>query len=1184
MLKQRLPEHMVPTAFVFLDALPLTANRKLDRTALPAPTAAHSQVSFIEPQTANEKSVARIFADVLNLGRVGVHDDFFAIGGHSLSAAQVISRVRQALHIELPIATLFANPTVQGLAAALERSNHGLIEARPEIVRKVGQSSCPASYSQQRLWFLHQLEPDLAAYNIAEGLRVTGPLDVAALEAALNAILKRHQVLRTTYASVDGTPMQVIGEENPIRLPFVDVSRSPEPEMEANRLAREQAGRAFDLSRDLMLRTTLFRLGAQEHLLLVIAQHIAFDAWSQEIFFHELLILYEAFRSGQADPLPELPVQYADFADWQRKSLTGVRFEKELSYWRRKLAGAPASLELPGDHPRPASQSFHGALESLLLPAALSEALAAFGREQSATLFMTLLAGFAALLHRYSGQEDFVLGSPVAGRARADLQGLIGFFVNSLLLRADLSGDPSFRELVDRVRITAVEAYEHQNVPFEKLVDELRPERDLASNPLFQVMFALQNVPRHADQVPNLALRRFKIETGHAKLDLFLSAEETASGLRLQAEYNTDLFEAGTIRRMLGHFKNFLEAAIADPDRAVSLLPLLDSAETHRVLVEWNSTLGEYPDLCVHQLFESQASFNPDAVAATYGDQSLTYGELNRDVNRLAHHLRESGVGSESLVAICLERSLQVLVAMLGVLKAGAAYVPLDPAYPKDRLDFVLEDAGVAAVLTQQSLVDQVRGQSHRIICLDIDWSAISHHSDSNPQSRSGPENLAYVIYTSGSTGKPKGVQIEHRALTNFLTSVAKRPGISASDTLLAVTTISFDIAGLELFLPLITGARVVVASREEAADPADLLSRIRKSNATMMQATPATWRMLLDVGWEGDRQLKALCGGEALSGELANQLLQHCGSVWNMYGPTETTIWSAVHEVKTEQTGVVSIGYPIANTQLHVLDAKLQPVPIGVPGDLYIGGDGLARGYLNRPELTKEKFIPNPFSSRGSRLYSTGDRARYLADGTVDFLGRADYQVKIRGFRIELGEIESVLRTAPGVRDAVVVAHGEDRDKRLVAYVMPAQGGSLDERGLRSTLQLKLPEYMLPSVYVSLPELPLTPNGKVNRRALPAPNFTSSESRENFVAPRDEVEIEIAQLWQALLERKPIGIYDNFFELGGHSLLATQFLARLRSAFQVQVSLKSFFQEPTVSGVAKALEVVLLGEPESHR
>jgi amino acid adenylation domain-containing protein len=990
--------------------------------------------------------------------------------------------------------------------------------------------------------------------------------------------------LRTTFASVGGTPVQVVGREKSVPLPLIDLSKFADPTAEANRRTREISGRAFDLSTDLMLRATLFRLGTQEHSLLIVVHHIAFDYWSVEIFFHELSALYEEFHSGKADSLPELPVQYTDFAEWQRETVEGPALEKELSYWRRKLAGAPASLDLPGDYPRPAAQSFRGAIESLLLPPDLSVSLLKIGRQQKATLFMTLLTGFAALLHRYTGQEDFIVGSPVAGRDRDELQGLIGFFVNSLVLRCDISGDPSFRELLGRVRSTAVEAYDHKNIPFEKLVEELKPERDLSRNPIFQVMFALQNTPRQNLQVPNLTLGRYKVETGQAKLDLFMSVEENPEGLRIWAEYSTDIFRADTIQRMLGHFKTFLEAAAADPDQAVSLLALLNPDEEHRVLTVWNETQADYPqDLCFHQLFEMHASRSPEKVAVVYGDQSLTYSELNRDANQLAHYLQECGVGSESLVAICLERSLQVLVAMLGVLKAGAAYVPLDPAYPKERVDFVLEDAGIAAVLTQQSLLDQVREPGRRLICLETDWNTISRQNDSNPQPQGGPERLAYVIYTSGSTGKPKGVQIGHHALTNFLTSMGERPGITSADILLAVTTISFDIAGLELFLPLTAGARVVIASREEAADPAELLSRMLQCGATMMQATPATWRMLLDAGWEGSPQLKVLCGGEALTGELANQLRRKSASLWNMYGPTETTIWSAVYQVQTEQTGVVPIGQPIANTQLFVLDSKLQPVPIGVPGDLYIGGDGLARGYLNRPELTQEKFLPSPFShSTGSRLYRTGDRARYLADGAVDFLGRADYQVKIRGFRIELGEIEAVLRTVPGVRDAVVVAHEDGhRDKRLVAYVVAAQETGLDERELRAALQLKLPEYMVPSIFVPLPELPLTPNGKVDRRALPEPTYVSSESRKNFVAPRDEVEMEIAELWQTLLERKPIGIYDNFFELGGHSLLATQFLARLRSTFQVQVSLRSFFGDPTVSGIAKAIEEVLLGESD---
>ena len=1184
LLKQRLPEHMVPAAFVFLDALPLTPNGKLDRTALPAPTAIGSPASFVEPRTATEKALVAIFAEVLNLHRVGVHDDFFALGGHSLTAGQVIARVRQSLHVELAIPTLFGNPTVRALAAELDRVEKGGVETLRKLTARTRTSPCPTSFSQQRLWFLHQLERELAAYNIADGVRISGVLNVAALETALRRIVDRHEVLRTTFVAVDGVPQQVIADARPFQLPVVDVSQHARPEEEAMRLARERASKPFDLAQDLMLRATLFRLAPQEHLLVTVVQHIAFDAWSQEIFFHELLALYSALTSGEPDGLPELPAQYSEFAEWQRRNFAGEHFEKKLSYWRQKLAGAPASLELPTDRARPAAQTFNGAVECLTLPKQLADSLAALGREQGATLFMSLLAALAAVLSRYSGQDDLVIGSPVAGRNLPELRELIGFFVNSLPLRLDGSGDPSFRELLARVRKTAVEAYEHQDVPFEKLVDELQPERDLARNPLFQVMFALQNVPHHSDQVSGIEVRRFKIETGHAKLDIFLSAEETADGLHLRAEYNTDLFDSDTLRRMLSNFKTFLEAAVASPDRSTSVLPLLSPSEAHHVLVQWNDTRAEYPrEFGVHQLFETQALRNPDAMAAIHGNQSLTYKELNGAANRLAHYLRKRGVKSESLVAICLERSLQVLVSMLGVLKAGGAYVPLDPAYPKDRLDFVLDDAGVTAVLTQQSLADQVRGDGRRLICLDTDWPRIAREPDEDLQAQGRAENLAYVIYTSGSTGKPKGVQIEHRALTNFLTSVADKPGISAADRLLAVTTISFDIAGLELFLPLISGARVIIASREEAADPAELISLMRKSAATMMQATPATWRMLLDVGWEGKHGIKALCGGEALTGELANRLRQRCGSVWNMYGPTETTIWSAVQHVRGEQSGIVPIGYPIANTQLYVLGAKLQPLPIGVPGDLYIGGDGLARGYLNRPELSAEKFIANPFSPQ-TRLYKTGDRARYRQDGAVDFLGRADFQVKIRGFRIELGEIESVLRTCPGVQEAVVVAHGEDANKRLVAYVVPEQGQGTDERLLRESLQLKLPDYMLPSVYVMLREFPLTPNGKVDRRALPAPASSAFEVRGNFVAPRDEVEIEIAQLWQTLLERAPIGIYDNFFELGGHSLLATQFLARLRNAFQVQVPLRSFFQEPTVSGIAKALEEVLLTESEDVR
>ena len=1036
----------------------------------------------------------------------------------------------------------------------------------------------PLTFAQQRLWFLDQLEPHAIAYLIPWSIRMNGTLNVDALRDSLNEIVRRHEILRTTFSSVDGQPTQVVAPSLYITLPVLDLSEFTEREKQAQQLAAAEGQTPFDLKTGPLVRAQLLRLAAEDHILLLTMHHIMFDGWSRRILVRELATLYEAYCAGKPSPLRGVTLQYADYAVWQRNNLQGQSLERQLAYWRAQLAGAPASLDLPTDRPRPSVQTFRGAAKLFTFSKTLSAQLNALSRQEAATPFMTLLAGFQALLSRWSGQEDIVVGTPIANRNRTEIEELIGLFANTLVLRTDVSGNPSFRALLGRVKEVALGGYAHQDMPFEKLVEEVRPERSLSHNPLFQVMFSLQNATRRDFELPGLKLKLQGSGTGTAKFDISLFMVERHEGFRGRVEYNTDLFDDATIDGLLGHFQVLLEGALANPDQPVSELPLLTEAERERLLVEWNDTQAEHARTqCLHQLFEAQVERTPHAVAGCFDQQSLTYGELNVRANQLASYLRKCGVGPEVRVGIFLERSLDMLVALLGTLKAGGAYVPLDPAHPKERIRSVLEDAKVPLVLSEQALADSLPAHSGKMILLDDERESIAQESTENSADHFSAHNLAYVLYTSGSTGKPKGVQIEHRNLVNFLASMQKKPGLGAQDTLLAVTTLSFDIAGLELYLPLVTGGKVVLASREEATDAAKLLSLLHSTQPTIMQATPATWRMLLQAGWTGAPSMKVLCGGEALPADLAEELLSHCAELWNMYGPTETTIWSSIYKVEPGLTNTAPIGRPIDNTSFYILDAGQQPVPVGVAGELYIGGEGVARGYWQRPELTREKFIADSFRHRAdARLYRTGDLARYLPDGNVQFLGRSDFQVKVRGFRIELGEIETILAQHPAVQQAVVVAREDTAaDKRLVAYVIPVVGQDCSASELRTHIKHELPEYMVPSAFVRLKKFPLTPNGKVDRKNLPAPEYAPSEVGGEYVGPRTTVEEVIAGIWAEVLKMDRVGMADNFFELGGHSLLATQVVSRVRLALQVELPLRALFEAPTVPGLAQRVELL---------
>jgi amino acid adenylation domain-containing protein len=1054
----------------------------------------------------------------------------------------------------------------------------GLADEVPVMVVPPGEP-LRLSFSQQRLWFLDRLEGRSPAYNMPLAARLEGPLNVEALRRALNEIVRRHSVLRSNFAAGDGEPTVVIRERAECPLAYFD-STSDAREADARTLERrlmlEEAGRCFDLETDVLVRAALHRVGEASHLLFVTMHHIVSDGWSLGVFTRELAALYEAFSAGREPPLAEPPVQYIDYANWQRRRLSAEFLQRQLDHWRTELRGAPDFINLPLDRPRPAVQTYRGSSHSFALDSELARSLQQFCQATGTTSFMALLAAFSLVLSRYSGQDDVVVGTAVANRGRPETEGLIGLFVNTLALRVDLSGDPTARELVTRIRETCLKAYEHQDVPFEQVVEALKPARDLSHSPLFQVSFDMQTDAAGEVRMAGLALLPMQQEAVSSKFDLGLSVEQSRGGLSAVLCYNSDLFDAETVGRLASHFVVLLRELTARPDERVSQLRMLGEAEREQVLRQWNDTRRPLPaGLTLLDLFDEQAKRTPDRIAVTAGGHSLSYADLQGRANCLARYLRESGVSHESLVAVFLERSPDLLVGLLGIMKAGGAYVPLEPSFPKNRLADMLADARPAVILTQESLAADLPADLARVVCLDSVGKELEQFSAESPPDAPFDDSLAYVIYTSGSTGRPKGVQISHRSLANFLSSMRREPGLGEHDTLLAVTTISFDIAALELFLPLVVGGRVVVAERATTLDPQKLAQAIEREGATFMQATPATWRMLLDAGWRPTRPLRIASGGEALPGELAWRLRDLGLEVWNLYGPTETTIWSAARRVPvTEQLsrdGLDPIGRPIDNTQLYVLDSHLSPQPVGIPGELYIGGEGLARGYLNRPELTAERYRPDPFSGQpGARLYRTGDLVRRLPGGEIEFMGRLDNQVKVRGFRIELGEIESALSRHDAVSQAVVVAresgHGE---KQLVAYVVPANKTPPATEELRAFLKLRLPEYMVPASVVFLDALPRTPNGKVDRKALPAPDRSRPDLRATYQAPRNETEKEIAAVWKTALDIDRVGVDDNFFDLGGHSLLMPRVHAQLRSTVAPNLSLVELFQYPTVRTLA---------------
>nr|WP_322642344.1 MULTISPECIES: non-ribosomal peptide synthetase [unclassified Nostoc]MDZ7989625.1 amino acid adenylation domain-containing protein [Nostoc sp. DedVER02]MDZ8113701.1 amino acid adenylation domain-containing protein [Nostoc sp. DedVER01b] len=1200
-LQEKLPNYMVPGVFVILDSLPLTANGKVDRQNLPKSdrTRPDLEETFVAPRNPIEEKLASIWTELLGIEPIGINDNFFNLGGHSLIAAQMLSRIRDGFQVELFFHHIFANPTIAGLAELIEQPNHLQQQLQRPAIQPVPRSEyLPPSFAQERVHFIQEVAPEGSAYQAQVTLRFTGQLNIAALEQCLSEIVRRHEIFRTTFPAADGRLFQVIHPAWPVNLKVVDVQTVPKSEQEAEiqRLFDAEVQKPFYLDKLPLVRWLLLKLSDQEHLLIHIEHHMVHDGWSfNNVFLNEFLAIYQAFCLGKPSSLPELTLQFADYAHWQREWVKSEEAQAQLAFWQQKLSGSPPLLELPYDRSRPVEQTYNGTQIRVELPIPLCESLRVLSRQQGTTLFMTTLAAFLIVLRRYTAQEDLCVGTAVANRRMRETEQLIGMIVNNLVLRTDLSGEPTFGELLERVRQVTLEAFANEDLPFDKVVEVLKPIRNLSYNPLFQVMFSFHDSPR-----PDLTLPGLNITTNVAlsnkstKFDLdvvLIPQYGEGEGITAIWEYNTDLFDAATIQQMVEQYQNLLEKIVANPEQQISELSLLTQSQ-QQLLMEWNQTHKEYStDECIHKLFEAQVELTPDAVAVEQDGQRLTYRELSDRANKIAHYLQSLGVKPETLVGICVERSLDAIAGLLGILKAGGAYVPLDPAYPQERIAEIIADTQLGFLLTQDKFQDKLLGYTGKIICLDTDWELIAPQSTTNPISGVQLNNLAYIIYTSGSTGKPKGVTIEHRSLMNFVITAIDEYGIKASDKVLQFASICFDTSIEEIFPCLCVGATLVLRTEEILNSSEDFWRYCQKWQLTVLDLPTAYWHQLVAELKPQDSRIfeglrTVIIGGEAVQLEKVqhwHSSVTHLSSVpelFNTYGPTEATVVTTLERLTPEAT-FVSIGRPISNAQVYILDRYHQPVPIGVPGELHIGGTGLARGYWQRPELTNEKFVSNALQSRGageqgskganenqsSRLYKTGDLVRFRKDGKLEYLGRVDNQLKIRGFRIELGEIEAVLRQHSQVLQAVAIAHEDTPgQKRLVAYVV-TQKPQPTTNELRDFLKQKLPHYMIPAAFMQLESIPMTPNQKVDYRALPTPEFSRS-AEDKFIAPRTLIEEKLVAIWSEVLRVENVGIHDNFFELGGDSILSIQLISKANQA-GIQIAAKQLFKYQTIAELA---------------
>jgi len=1184
-LAAQIPAYMVPAHFLFLRALPLNANGKVDWRQLPVPENTLQQRNFVAPQTPLQEIVAGIWQTVLHVKSIGIHDNFASSGGHSLLATQIVSRLRQALQLDVPLRTLFESPTVAGLSErieAMQRSDKTHVLPVPVAIPRT--ANIPLSFAQERLWFLHQLKPESTAYHIPLAVSLTGKLHFSALWLSFDAIMRRHESLRTTFQAVDGVPQQIIQPVPAFALPLIDLSGLSDQIQQdcARRLAEQELHTIFDLAQGPLLRVWLLRINKDTHVLSLTMHHIISDAWSRTIFLQELTTCYNAYVQDVPPTLPELPLQYADFANWQRDWLQQGVLQIQLDYWIKQLSNVP-TLDLPTDYPRPALQTFNGAYEVHVLPESLSAALKQLSQHEGTTLFMTLLGAFQLLLACYSDQHDIVVGTPIANRSWTEVEGLIGFFSNTLLIRTDLSGNPTFREVLARVREVTLQAYAHQDVPFEKLVEVLRPVRDMSRSPLFQVLFMVQHATPGDEGLHGLTGESFTQELSTAKFDLTCSVIDTGKDLHCSVEYNTDLFTAQTIRLLCERWHALLTALVQNPELPVDTLSLVSDEERTRVQTVWNATDdNEIQAVCLHTLFEEQAVRSPDAVAVASATEQLTYALLDCQANQLAQYLYSLGVRPDTVVGVCIERSPLLAVCILGILKAGGAYLPLDPIYPQERLAFMLQDAHATVLLTQSHLETLLPISQARVVHIDKDWPAIAHRESTSPASGVGAEHLLYVIYTSGSTGTPKGIAMPHRALAHLIQWQRRHSQAGLGTRTLQFTSLSFDVACQELFSTWDTGGCLVLATPEQRYSMSSMLAWLAEAAverlflpfiALQQLALAAT----MQPEWSAPLR-EVITAGEQLQATMPLRQffarLPGC-RCYNQYGPAESHVVTA-HQLAPQPDQwplLPPIGTPIANTRMYLLTEQLQLAAIGLIAEIYIAGAAQARGYAYRPDLTAEKFLPDPFSSSpGGRLYRTGDLARYLPDGSIQFLGRRDQQVKLRGYRIEIGEIEEQLSRHEYIGAvAVTIYEPANGEKRLVAYVVPRGGKAVSGEELRRYLQRSLPEYMLPTIFVKVESLPLTPSGKVNRSALQPPEVgTLLERGTTYQAPQTEIERVIAEVWQEVLTVEKVGLLDNFFDLGGHSLLATRVQHQLQERLQQKIALVDLFTYSTVSALAQ--------------
>ena len=1184
-LASKLPEYMVPSIFIMMDHFPITLNGKVDRKLLPMPVASFTQASsdYIAPKSEIEKEVVHILSEILKIKLIGTKDNFFEIGGNSLVATMLISKLKKKHGIQLPLRTLFEKSTIRAIAKEIEnRIDNITIPDTAQIILH-HDSTTPItdlSPGQKRLWFVENFEPGNRAYNLPFDYKITGEVDETILEKSIQVLINRHESLRTVLKNKDGIPYQEVLDAWPFKLPVINLENLKDTEWNSSleNYSMENEMHIFDIENGPLFVAKLLKINKKEWFLLVNMHHAISDGWSVKILLDELGLIYTALKREEEIILPDLPINYRDYSDWQNKWLKGKDSKKELEFWIGELKGAPDLLQLPMDFQRPKNQTYDGDEVSFILNQKITDQLRSFGQQNKGTLFVTMLSIFNTLISRYASQEEFLIGIPIAGRIFEEQESLVGMLINNFPVRITPLEQMTFPEMYEMSRKKFFQAYENQKLPIDRIVEELKVTRTPNISPLFQVMFNLLDMFDETIVLNDSLMEMVDKRRTIAQFDLSLHIYESKKSLNCVLEFNTNLFKRSRIERMAGHFMQLVNSILQNPDQKLRSIPLLTQDEKKVVLGDWNATKVDFPeDLCIHQLFENQVAKTPDSIAIRDERKQLTYAELNQKANKLARYLHKSGAIEGSLVAICMERSVDILVALLAVQKSGCTYIPLDPIYPKDRLALILEDGNPVIVLTERKLLGSLPETPAKNIFIE-EVEAYQNESGGNTGFKVTPETIAYLIYTSGSTGKPKGVQIQQRALVNFISSMAKKPGITAEDVMLAVTTISFDIAGLEMYLPITYGASIFVASHETSMNPDLLMQRIEDTGATILQATPVTFRMLNSAEWIGSKRLKILCGGEAMPKELAFDLVRKCKELWNMYGPTETTVWSTVEKVEindNDKIGYINLGKPIDNTLIYVLNTKFLPVPVGYPGELFIGGDGLAKGYFNLPEMTKDRFLPDPFSAvAGARMYRTGDLVQQTEEGKLEFLNRVDSQVKIRGFRIELGEIESALTQYPTIdNNVVIVREDTPGDKKLVAYIIKKDDKETDIADLRVFLKTKIPDYMVPSAFVFIEQFPLTPNGKIDRKVLPPPQVAAPSQSKVYQEPTTLTEKRLAGIWSEVLKIKQIGTDEDFFAIGGHSMIAVTLMVKIEKELGVRLPLAVLFDHGTIYEMALLID-----------